>query len=274
MNTSHKTVSMRAGFTLVELLIVIAILALLAALLLPAFHHAQELARRAKCKSNVKGIAEACFIYTNDPKMHRNSKLGNGLPIEYPYPTENNFGTTNPKSLWLLITHELVGRESFVCPSAVVYRVNEAMRPPSSRDTMFSSTTLSYSYLSQVAFTDTNSSAAANGAADVTITSPLNPGLKTSELAIIADANPRGKVGRSSLESVQGPDGMTARNSFNHYQAGQNVGFMDGHVDWFDSPIISGTRPLSTSTEDNIYESCSGASARKRGAINDSLLAP
>lgn len=42
------------GFTLVELLVVLAILSMLAAILLPALARAREAARRASCQSNLR----------------------------------------------------------------------------------------------------------------------------------------------------------------------------------------------------------------------------
>ncbi len=54
------------GFTLIELLVVIAIIAILAAILFPVFARAREKARAASCQSNLKQIATALMMYTQD----------------------------------------------------------------------------------------------------------------------------------------------------------------------------------------------------------------
>jgi prepilin-type N-terminal cleavage/methylation domain-containing protein/prepilin-type processing-associated H-X9-DG protein len=56
----------RRGFTLIELLVVIAIIAILAAILFPVFAKAREKARQTSCLSNLKQIALAIQMYTQD----------------------------------------------------------------------------------------------------------------------------------------------------------------------------------------------------------------
>jgi prepilin-type N-terminal cleavage/methylation domain-containing protein/prepilin-type processing-associated H-X9-DG protein len=54
------------GFTLVELLVVIGIIAILVALLLPALNAAKAAAKGAKCLSNLRGIEVAEQMYANN----------------------------------------------------------------------------------------------------------------------------------------------------------------------------------------------------------------
>ncbi|MFW6062310.1 MAG: type II secretion system protein, partial [Planctomycetota bacterium] len=55
-----------AGFTLVELLVVISIIALLIALLLPALQQARHVARELGCQTNLRSAAIGLFQYQED----------------------------------------------------------------------------------------------------------------------------------------------------------------------------------------------------------------
>ncbi len=84
MKTSGSCCEIDKGFTLVELLVVIAVIALLGAILFPVFAQAREKARQTTCLSNMKQLGTAFAFYAQDyDEMH---------PVACPAPTKTTKG--------------------------------------------------------------------------------------------------------------------------------------------------------------------------------------
>lgn len=81
--------AMRRGFTLIEVLVVIAVIALLVSLLLPSLGTAREGARRSRCLSNTRQLAMACAAYSTD------GRAGYFIPAFFDW--EDNIGWLFPE---------------------------------------------------------------------------------------------------------------------------------------------------------------------------------
>ena len=102
----------KRGFTLVELLVVISIIALLIAILLPALGSARESARQTQCVVNVRSLAQAYYAYSTDRNY-----------AGHPYPV----GMVNPnRDFFWVVTLLSYGFEEDqrLCPDAAA--VNES----------------------------------------------------------------------------------------------------------------------------------------------------
>src|SRR5690349_9024165 len=58
------------AFTIIELLVVVAIIAVLASILLPSLHSAQAAARGTVCRNNLQQIGLASMLYADDNRGH------------------------------------------------------------------------------------------------------------------------------------------------------------------------------------------------------------
>ena len=87
------------GFTLVELLVVIGIIAVLIALLLPALNRARAQAKQVACASNLRQIAIAMLMYTNDTGYYPGARDGGGAYSVWPTRLRKYMGGSQ-KAFW------------------------------------------------------------------------------------------------------------------------------------------------------------------------------
>jgi prepilin-type N-terminal cleavage/methylation domain-containing protein/prepilin-type processing-associated H-X9-DG protein len=100
----------RSAFTLIEILVVIAIIALLAAIIFPTFTRTRENARGISCASNLKQIGLALMQYTEDYEGFH-PVAGADVPWDTIDPTTQNYS-------WMQQVQAYVkDRQVFHCPS-------------------------------------------------------------------------------------------------------------------------------------------------------------
>ena len=244
------------AFTLVELLVVIAMITLLIALLLPVCKQVREQAYRVKCASNLRQIGLAMKMYAGDFKEYPRriaSKTG-GAPMYFTWQTDL---TADPFSagyheavgaMFLLVRYRYVTTAVFVCPSTNHQADTLNGLPPQlcSNFKLILPDQTNYSYSFQCQYTGPKEAGRLD---EVAVRQYRYTTNFPSDFPLGADRNEC--INRcASLVPSGSPEVLKLMNSKNHFGNGQNVLFNDGRVLWCNTPFVG-------INHDNIYTEAS-----------------
>ncbi|MCE5313867.1 MAG: prepilin-type N-terminal cleavage/methylation domain-containing protein [Armatimonadota bacterium] len=232
-NNSIKIVKQEQGFTLVELLTVISVIATLAAMLFPAFESALESGRSASCLNNVKQLASGFMLYTDDNGNRLpNSTDGTtgagqlgGWMYFSKYPandTTESRNSFNPQQGSLF--HYVNSMNVYICPSD--------MQGKQSGNSYSANSYLFGSYDSEGKFTASKSTSGfAQGRS-------LSDFYQASKWVMLGEEASSSESGSSAsyIRTNSTDDGYlyVGYNTVStRHKGGSNYAFLDGHAKWY-----------------------------------------
>jgi prepilin-type N-terminal cleavage/methylation domain-containing protein len=243
-NRAHRR-AISQGFTLVELIIVIALAAILMGLLLPSLASAKEKSRRTVCKANMRQFWNACYIYGMD-----NSEMLPTASDNHGHPRTISLSDTTYTNLVSYLSEE---SKLMACPN-IVFGTQNSYDPSWGH-------LIGYNYLAEM---NPSSSSRFSKTEDVwvapktIIDDPTNvlladanywsPGVLSKELKIAPHAKSGGVIANGTSFTT----GLQGKTSADIGAVGGNISLMDGSVTWRNLKSM-GAHPASGSNDPVAY---------------------
>jgi prepilin-type processing-associated H-X9-DG protein len=240
-----------AGLTLVELMVVIAMTALLSAIMLPALSTAKERSRRAVCKSDLRQLLQFLEVYA-DENLQFLPSCGDDKGFYHSIILSDAVFTN-------LVDYAGGNSNILYCPN-IAFNSGPSAVPQHIPNIGY---VIGYSYLAD--------SIALSAKSPDTIVLPVRmPTAGTSTNKLLADANywtassvssdyfpaqmkvaPHTATGAAMFQSSSFTVGLPGNSVASVGAVGGNIGYADGHVDWRTLPLMQTN--LASSLSDNNF---------------------
>jgi prepilin-type processing-associated H-X9-DG protein len=242
----------RKGITLIECLVIIAVIALILLIILPTINIADRYPRRVICGTNLKGLGTAMTVYANDyddnyPQLRGIGPWSKELGFKYDLTTpdfspagpQGNVGRTITASWYMLVREADVAPKSFVCPQSDQEEFDG--KNPQNRDIveLWDFGSEPYKHVSYAMHNPYGKFPAnAKRPKDFAVAADMSPWFKDGNALPTGKKDQPPQIIKLTDESTWKFGLSTNHQNQNKLAEGHNVLYADGHSSWENKPNV------------------------------------